>query len=409
MEIAVVGCGTAGPAVAAMLRERGHGVVVFERETAPRPIGSGILLQPLGMSVLDLLGVGERVRRLGSRVERLYGVNVARKTVLDLRYADAGADVHGVGVQRGLLFNALMGCAEASGAEIRTGWSIARVEDGRSDGAWVVEEQGRREGPFDCVVIASGSRTLLRNVTGNVERWVEYPWGAWWFTAKMHNGMRMPIGERTLHQVYEHASRTIGFLPSGRMDDDGDETVSCFYSVEREQEQGTRERGLSWLKDEMLRLAPGACDVVGQLRGWEQVLRATYRDVVMRPLHRGRVVCIGDAGHAMSPQLGLGANLALVDAMMLADCLGTCRERKGAWRSLHDVEDAIALFSDQRRRILRYYTWISRLLTPLFQSGEVSLAVVRDVALPVLCRVGWTKRQMLEAMCGTTKGFLGRW
>jgi 2-polyprenyl-6-methoxyphenol hydroxylase-like FAD-dependent oxidoreductase len=405
MDVAVVGCGTAGPAVAAMLRERGHGVVVFEREAEPKPIGSGILLQPLGMSVLDLLGVGERVRRLGSRVERLHGVNVAGKTVLDLRYSDSGEGVHGVGVQRGLLFNALMECAEASGVEIRTGWSIARVEDGRGDGAWVVDELGRREGPFDCVVVASGSRTLLRNVTGTVERWVEYPWGAWWFTAKMQSGMRTPMGDRTLHQVYEHASRTIGFLPSGRMDDDGDETVSCFYSVERLHEQATRERGLSWLKDEMLRLVPEACDVVGQLSGWDQVLSATYRDVVMKPLHSGRVVCIGDAGHAMSPQLGLGANLALVDARVLAECLA----RNDARSTSHKIEESLAVFSDQRRRILRYYTWVSRLLTPLFQSSEESLALVRDVALPVLCRVGWTKRQMLEAMCGTTKGFLGRW
>lgn len=401
MDIAVVGCGTAGPAAAALLRERGHDVVIFEREPAPRPVGSGIMVQPLGMSVLDRLGVGDEIRRLGNRVDRLHGVNAQGRTILDVRYGDMGEDVCGVGVQRGLLFSTLLSRAERSGASVCTGWAIDRIDDAGPNGVWVIDERGRRAGPFACIVIASGSRTLLRSAIGEPRRCDEYPWGAWWFTA-LAGGVQE---RRTLFQSYEHAERMVGFLPSGKLTDAGADTVSCFYSVERAREREIRQRGIAWLRDDVRRLAPGFASIAEQLVSWDQVLVATYRDVVMRPLCRGRVVCIGDAGHSMSPQLGLGANLALVDALVLARCLGDVDQGS----SSDEVERALTAFSDQRRRVLRYYAFISRLLTPLFQSSERSLAVVRDLALPVLCRAGWSRRQMLEAVCGTTGGFLGRW
>jgi 2-polyprenyl-6-methoxyphenol hydroxylase-like FAD-dependent oxidoreductase len=56
-----------------------------------------------------------------------------------------------------------------------------------------------------------------------------------------------------------------------------------------------------------------------------QWLSAQYRDVVMSKFGQGRIGVIGDAAHAMSPQLGQGANMALLDAWAFSQSLRLLR------------------------------------------------------------------------------------
>jgi 2-polyprenyl-6-methoxyphenol hydroxylase-like FAD-dependent oxidoreductase len=90
LDIAIAGCGVAGLAVASLLRARGARVVIFDRLEAPKPLGSGLILQPVGLHVLDALGVGDPIRALGAPLERLYGRSGDR-VVLDVRYRALGA------------------------------------------------------------------------------------------------------------------------------------------------------------------------------------------------------------------------------------------------------------------------------------------------------------------------------
>jgi 2-polyprenyl-6-methoxyphenol hydroxylase-like FAD-dependent oxidoreductase len=89
----------------------------------------------------------------------------------------------------------------------------------------------------------------------------------------------------------------------------------------------------------------------------------------------GRVLAIGDCAHAMSPQLGQGANMALVDAHVLNKCVGeVCKTGRVDW------PEVFAQYSQTRQKHLKYYRQASRWLTPLFQS-KLPLGFVRDSAL----------------------------
>jgi 2-polyprenyl-6-methoxyphenol hydroxylase-like FAD-dependent oxidoreductase len=105
----------------------------------------------------------------------------------------------------------------------------------------------------------------------------------------------------------------------------------------------------------------------------------------------GRTVFIGDAAHAMSPQLGQGVNMALLDAEALAQALAT--------RS--SVDESLQAYAHERRAHLAVYQRLSRWLTPLFQSERSTLAVLRDLGFGPLGRMPLARGQMLKILTGT--------
>ena len=67
-DIVVVGAGVGGLAVATLLARAGHRVTVLERFDAPKPLGSGLMLQPTGLAALERLGLRDEVTALGARI-----------------------------------------------------------------------------------------------------------------------------------------------------------------------------------------------------------------------------------------------------------------------------------------------------------------------------------------------------
>ena len=57
--IAIVGAGLAGLATATYLKNAGHHVIAFDQLETAKPVGSGLLIQPTGLTVLNDLGIAE--------------------------------------------------------------------------------------------------------------------------------------------------------------------------------------------------------------------------------------------------------------------------------------------------------------------------------------------------------------
>ena len=83
--IAITGAGMGGLAAAALLAKHGHAVSLFERFDTPRPLGSGLVVQPVGLAVLDALGAGAAARSLGAPLTRMLGHSGSR-IALDVFY-----------------------------------------------------------------------------------------------------------------------------------------------------------------------------------------------------------------------------------------------------------------------------------------------------------------------------------
>ncbi len=401
--MAVVGCGTAGPAAALFLARRGHRVTIYERFSAPRAIGAGIILQPTGQAVLARLGLLDAVLARGERLEGLRVHRAGGRALLDLRYASVDPGLFGLGLHRGVLFEALFGAVSAEpGVALRLGVSVEGLARARGGRFAIVDARGTHHGPHDLVVAADGARSRLRDDTGLGRSADPYPWGALWFVAADPD--RRHAGE--LSQIVEGSRTMLGLLPTGRgpvSDADGDSAtplVSLFWSVRVDEVPAWRAAGVARWKERVLALAPEAEPLLEQIRSPEDLLLSTYHDVVMHSWNNHAVVHLGDAAHAMSPQLGQGANLALWDAMVLADCLD---------REPHDLVRALDRYTRERRGHLGYYQWVTRALTPFFQGDTEGLAHLRDLLLPLAARFELGRRAMLMGMCGTADGHPWRW
>jgi 2-polyprenyl-6-methoxyphenol hydroxylase-like FAD-dependent oxidoreductase len=110
------------------------------------------------------------------------------------------------------------------------------------------------------------------------------------------------------------------------------------------------------------------------------------------------VVLIGDAAHAMSPQLGTGASLGMADACVLAGLL-----------TGHPIDAALDRYARERQAHWRYYRWWSRLMTPVFQSRLYPLGPVRDALLPLLGRLSWPRAQMVTTLSGARTSPWSSW
>lgn len=389
MNIAIVGYGTAGQAAAILLSRDGHRVEVFERAQELGPVGAGFLLQPTGLQVLWELGVLDQALAHGRAVRRLYGETACGRAVMDMRYAGLDAALFGLGMQRGALF-ALLAQAWTDVEQVHRGVRIVGIHD---DTRRIQDGEGRWRGPFDLVIAADGAGSSLRHHTHSVRQDAPYPWGALWCL--------VPQGDwdwgDELRQRYVAARKMIGLLPVGTRPDDDIPRLSFFWSLPVSDFDRWQQHGVQPWLDEIASLWPQAHRRLEGIADTACLARASYRDTTMHRWHRDRLVLIGDAAHAMSPQLGQGVNMALMDALALRDALRTHTQ----------VDAALAQYQRQRQAHVSIYQFWSRWLTPLFQSERDFVARMRDVGFLPLGRLPGGRGHMLRVLSGTQHGFFG--
>jgi 2-polyprenyl-6-methoxyphenol hydroxylase-like FAD-dependent oxidoreductase len=384
VRIAVVGGGTAGPAAALFLARDGHAVEMFERVAEPRGVGAGIVLQALGQRVLDELGLAAELERRSSPVRHVDGRTRSGRRVLDFAFHDVVRNACGWGVHRGTLFELLWAAVRGAGIPTETGVEVTGLRLALG-GYELVTADGQR-GPFDLVVGADGARSKLRRLSGLATKDAGYPYGALWAIVPDPDGLAGDV----LFQRYDGTRVMLGIVPTGVGG------ASIFWSIPARRIAAARAAGTAaWIRVARP-YADGLAPLVDRVAE-TGLMGARYRDVVVRsPVlvnGSGRrasgLVLVGDAGHGMSPQLGLGAGFALADAWVLAACLRS-------WPD--DLGLALERYAEDRRSHIRYYTWCSRFLTPVFQSGLVPIGWLRDAFLGPVGRIPLVRREF-EALC----------
>ncbi len=397
-KFAIIGAGTAGLAAAIVLARQGHDITLFEYVEQLAPVGAGLLLQPAGLAVFAHLGVLEHALTLGAKVTGLEGQLPSGQLLVNSHYQQAGAGLYGLGIHRATLCHVLVEALKAPPLSAHITWRMATdiekiVDDGQQARLYGHDKAGQLDEAFDVVVVANGARSQLRPAA-----WVAldkpYPWGAAWTIVPEC----LTLNRQILHQFYYRSSTMMGILPTGAMPSQPKQYLSSiFWSLPTRQlanwmqGKGAREAWLAQVHQHWPVAAEWLETVIHQPEQW---FAANYRDVVLKRFAQGRIAVIGDAAHAMSPQLGQGANMALLDAWALGQAFNQHHHLADVWQSYHQL----------RASSTHFYQWLSRQLTPLYQSDNQVAAVARDVFFPWMYRVPYLRKEMAITISGLKTG-----
>ena len=387
LNIAIAGAGIGGLACAAGLARMGHAVHVYDQFAAPAPVGSGLVIQPVGLEVLGTLGAEAAAMAHGNRIHRMLGQEAeSGRPVLDVAYDAPGVPRFGLAIHRSALFQALFDAAIAAGAVIAPGHRVCAAQDGR-----LRFDHGAEAGPFDLIIDASGAGSPLSPMVAR-----PLPYGALWATVDWPKDTDLPVNE--LRQTYRRADRMLGVLPIGLVPGDAARKAAIFWSLPATGHDAWRARGLALWREEACTLWPAFAPFAAQITDPDQMAMARYAHGTLRNPTAQGMAFVGDAAHRASPQLGQGANMALLDADAL------CRALE---RARGDVELALRWYAQSRRWHVRAYQTMSRLFTPQYQSDSRWLPVLRDRVLFPVSQIPPVPRVLTRLVCGDLMPPLG--
>lgn len=336
-KVGIAGGGLAGLTLAVALHQRGHGVIVFERQSEVRDAGAGILLWPNALAALDSIGLGELVRALGPALatggQRKVNGRVGLTFTRPRFEAALGEGL--VCVDRGKLVRSLADLLPAG--VIRADCPVVGYE--RAGSAVTVRVASGAKFPVDALVGADGiNSTVAAQMSGALKSaYSRYTaWRAiaeigapheddhlWACLAGGHEFGWMPVGP---NRTYWFAT---AWVPEGHSFPDGD---------------------AAYLKATFGHWPSPIGDLLGATQG-DQLVR---NDIVDRAVPRrwsdGPVTLMGDAAHPMRPHLGQGGCQAIEDAAALTHSLDHSVDPAGAFRA----------YERRRRRRARLIVGLSR-------------------------------------------------
>jgi len=324
MKILIAGGGIGGLTLAGFLQQRGISFELAEQAPAWSPVGAGIALAFNPMNLLRKLGVADRVESAGCAITGGVISNAAGKpiTIADLNDI-AKRRGPTIGIHRAALHEVLVSTIDPNAISLERG--ILSVEN-RSNGVAVTFANGNT-GQYDLVVGADGINSAVRSsLWSRVDR--RYSgYTCWRLVVDQASGVDVPW------EMWGRGRR-FGVVPIGPS------LTYCFSTLNAPpKSEAMRTIDIDRFRELFADFGGEVPGILTALQRDDELIHGDLEEVRLDTWVNGRVVLLGDAAHAMTPNMGQGAAMAIEDAYVLASELAADQS----------VETALSAYQSRRK------------------------------------------------------------
>ena len=355
MRVLVVGGGIAGLTFTALLQQRGFKPTLVERIPEYGSVGYVIVLWPSGSRILKGLGVYKDIIDVGLQFTT-YNVSDEQGQMLHAYSVKDVTDKYGpmLSTYRPDLINVIKKAVDPD--SIRMNTTVDKIEQ-TNDEVHVTFNDGTQD-TFDLVVGCDGVRSKTRQLVFGDVPLTYSGMNGWSFWVKPNIAKTNEIAE------YWGTGKFFGIWPTkGRL--------SVFTSVRQGiGDADPVETRIDRIQENIKDFGGLVPEILDGLDDPKEIFHGYYNDLKMKQWHKGRVVLVGDAAHAILPTAGGGVSMAMESAAVLADEL--CRADSKY------IEQAFEIYMSRRRARVEKIQDQSRMMGKFVFTNNRYVASARD-------------------------------
>jgi 2-polyprenyl-6-methoxyphenol hydroxylase-like FAD-dependent oxidoreductase len=292
----IAGAGFAGLTAACALAQRGWSVRVHERADRLRTTGAGIYIYENGLRVLEAVGAYDAAVK-SAPVAHTREVRDASGRLISTHHWKASRVFS---IVRQNVINALAAAAQSAGVEIVTN-SVAVAAS--PQGELTLADGSRRKA--DLVVAADGSNSRLRDGLGLLAKRKYLVDGCTRMLMDKTAAERAAGDGKTIE--YWSGTRRILYTPCSETD---------IYIALTMLDRDTTAKAAPVRKDAWKRWFPLLEPLIDRIGTQGRYDR--FELIKLKAWSAGRVAVLGDAAHALPPNIGQGGGCAMMNALSLA-------------------------------------------------------------------------------------------
>lgn len=356
----IIGAGIGGLTTAIALAQKGIQVKIFERASEIKEVGAGVWIAPNGMKIFDKLGIAQEISTAGKILKRISVVDLNYKPIsfIDADEIEAKHQFATIAIHRATLQKILASKVNDEHIYLNKEFKGYEQNDNR---VTVFFEDGSSE-EADFLICADGLNSKARNQMLGPQNLRDSGQICWRFTTAFD----LPSNEED--NMYEVWANSKGLRVGYSKIDE----KRVYVYITNAKTGSNSEKGANAKKHLLEICKPFSKTLIDLIEAVEEkeIIQTDLFD--FKPIQKWtdrRVVLIGDAAHATTPNLGQGACQAIEDAWFLAEELCTH----------NNIETSLVNFQKRRIEKATFITNTSWLFSQMTNTSGLMKAIVKMV------------------------------